>query len=122
MCVTKKSYPSFPIWLLLLLVFAIKRYLVALDFLNLFTNKRGRLQQAIEKDKRNESGRGDLDAIQTKKRAWYHYVTPPIITFMTISSFLNRTKASLRLDYDPVFDPIEAKERSLDWYKNHLKI
>lgn len=122
MHVTKNSYSSFPIWILLLLFFAIKKFLCTLDVFNLFTTKKGRLQDAIEKDElKHNSNFASLKA-QRKQKVWYDYVNPVNISTMTASQFLNRTKASLRLDYDPIIDPKEATQNSINWYKNHLEL
>lgn len=119
MRLTKKSYPFVALWLLLFLFFAFKRLLRALDFMGLFTEKRDRLKEAIEKDllkqdPNNEFNKGD------KSKRWYDHMTPQMLAFMCSTVFLNRTKASLRLDYEPLVDPDVARSKSIEWYKNHL--
>lgn len=132
MRVTKRAYPFVPIWILLLLFFAIKAFLERLDFLDLFSTKKSRYRETVENDiakakvkanaaaSNRDSGRQAANACKSKR--WYDYVTPSTMFFMCNSSFLNRTKASLRLDYEPLVNPDEAKRRSLDWYKNQLKL
>lgn len=125
MRVTTRSYPFLPLWLLLVLFFAMKRLVEGLDFFGLFTEKRNRLQEAIERDEaksRNSPGLLNLLQGNVKQKRWFHYVTPQTLGFMCISCFLNRTKASLRLDYEPLVGPDEAKQKSLIWYKRDLVI
>lgn len=125
MQVSQDSYPFIPAWLLLWLIFTMAVFLRKFDFFGWFTNTKDRYQQAVEKDQRQQqqlcAGNND-DGNETKKKRWYHYVMPQTLCFMCMSSFLNRTKASLRLDYEPIMTPEESFERSLAWYKNELTI
>lgn len=45
---------------------------------------------------------------------------PPVssLNYMCSTFFFNRSKATLRLDYQPLYSPEEAKELSLKYYKN----
>lgn len=123
MQVTKRSYPFLPVWILLLIFFALKRTLEALDFLGIFTSRNSRLQEAIERDARasgNAKQACSNPSMKPARKRWYHYITPQTLSYMCNSSFLNRTKASLRLDYEPIITPEESRNMSLEWYKNHL--
>lgn len=134
MLVTKRTLPALPIWFLMLMFFWLRRFLSSLDILRLFTNKKDRLQEQIERDqmrscadgpeKKSSSRKttGGSDKSSQKSRRWYDLITPQTFFFMVNSLFFNRTKASLRLDYEPLFDPKTSYERSIDWYKNHLKV
>lgn len=113
---TKKSYPFLPIWIFLLIFFALKRFVKSLDLFGLFTNKKTRLQEAMERDAQIST----TQITKQIKKRWHDYITPQTLSYMCNSNFLNRTKASLRLDYEPLIDPEEAKRISLNWYKNHL--
>lgn len=120
MQVTKRSYSFLPIWALLVLLFAVRRFIKAVDFMGLFTTKKGRLEQALESDQLRKKH----NSVKPKKerKRWFHYLMPQTLGFLCNSCFLNRTKASLRLDYEPIVDPSEAKNISLNWYKNDLKL
>lgn len=123
MTVTKTSYPYLPILAFLLLFSFLRRLVSRLDFFGLISSKRNRLQEAIEKDK--SKALGEHEAVCGKvdrKRRWYHYWHPASITLLAVSSFLNRTKSSLRLDYDPIYNPQESHLRSLKWYRDELKL
>lgn len=138
MRVSKSTFPAWPVWLLLLLLSFMAKCFRSLDVFGLFTDKKSRLDEAIEADekRRNEqdgssqSNTSSLDPDASAQSAsskagpsrWYHLVTPQIFYFMCNSLFLNRTKASLRLGYEPTFSPDEALKRSLDWYKSHLEL
>lgn len=117
MHVTKRSYSFLPIWALLVLFFAVKRFIKTADFMGLFVTKKGRLAETMERDQLKR----DPTSVNLKKetKRWYHYVMPQTLGFVCNSCFLNRTKASLRLDYEPIVEPKEAKDRSLNWYKQH---
>lgn len=123
---TKSSFPAWPVWLLIVLFFSLRRFLHSLDMFGWFTKKRTRLQEAIEKDQgkkmnnedANDGGGGGGD----KPLRWYELITPQTFFFLCNSLFLNRTKASLRLGYEPLYDADESRRRSIDWYKNHLKL
>lgn len=41
-----------------------------------------------------------------------------MLNYMCSTFFYNRSKATLRLDYQPIYTPEEAKERSLPYYAN----
>lgn len=41
-----------------------------------------------------------------------------MLNYICSTFFFNRSKATLRLDYEPIYTPEEAKERSLPYYKN----
>ena len=41
-----------------------------------------------------------------------------MLNYICSTFFFNRSKATLRLDYEPIYTPDEAKERSLPYYKN----
>lgn len=121
MRVSKNSYSYFAVWIPIILFFALRRFLSSLDIFGLFTNKKSRLQDAIEKDKSSQQAQKHQAETESKpKKHWSNYATPATLAFMCNSSFLNRTKASLRLNYDPLIAPDEARSRSIDWYKNHL--
>ncbi|XP_027199978.1 3 beta-hydroxysteroid dehydrogenase type 7 [Dermatophagoides pteronyssinus] len=45
------------------------------------------------------------------------YLTPQTIQFICNTYFFNRTKAILRLDYDPLYDHDESINRSLQYYQ-----
>lgn len=123
MHLTKSSYSFIPLWVMVALFFSLKRLLMKLDFLALFTNKRDPLKEAMERDKTDTRARDDpvkFRGPQTNKKRWYHYVMPQTLVFMCGTSFLNRTKASLRLGYEPLFDEEESRGLSIKWYKNHL--
>lgn len=89
---------------------------MAADLFGLFTSKKSRLQEAIQKDNGEELDKGK------PKLRWYSVITPQTLAFMCNSNFLNRTKASLRLNYEPIFNPEESFDKSLNWYKNHLRL
>lgn len=99
-----------------------KRIVRALDLIGLFTEKKDRLKEAMEQDRLRRNPGNEPSKGANKPRRWYHYVTPQTVAYICSTAFLNRTKASLRLKYDPLFDPEEAKSKSIDWYKNHLKL
>lgn len=143
MKVSKSTFPAWPVWLLIVLFTFMRNALISLDIFGLFTKKRTRLDEAIELDKKKEqqlaTDNGDnvtMDAqnrqatSDTERRSsskptttrWYHLITSQTFYFMCNSLFLNRTKASLRLDYEPIFDPNESMERSLNWYKSNLEL
>lgn len=44
-------------------------------------------------------------------------MTPETVKFICNTYFFNRTKATLRLDYDPLYDHDESVSRSLEFYK-----
>lgn len=124
MRVTKTSYPYIPLLLLIMLFFTVKKFLATLDMFGLFTNKRDRLQEAIEKD-REKLEINSQETIKAKKQTskrWYDYITTQTFGYMGNTNFLNRTKASLRLDYDPIIDPEEARKRSLAWFRDHVEL
>lgn len=129
MHVTKETYPFIPSWILLWLFFAISNLISKLDLFGLFTKKKSRYQEAIDEDNNKKIQNEDHELKESSSRNstnknlhWYSYVMPQTLFFMCNSSFLNRTKASLRLDYEPIFTNEEAKERSLNWYKNELEL
>lgn len=121
MRVTRGSYPFIPVWILLWFVFAFARLIKRLDVLGLFVRQKSRYQETLERDKQVSTPirPKDPDSKNTKStKRWYYYVTPQTLYYMCNSSFLNRTKASLRLDYEPLVDPDESKKRALEWYRN----
>lgn len=120
MRVTKRSYSFLPIWALLVLFFALKRFVKTIDFMGLFVTKKGRLEETLEKEQQLRNP--NLLNFKSESKCWYHYVMPQTLGFVCNSCFLNRTKASLRLDYDPIVDPREARDRSLKWYKHHPEL
>lgn len=138
MRVTKQSHSFIPIWLLVTLWFFLRSCLRAVDLFGLMSHDdvddsntaRGRLRAAIEADKRDEkrqAGSDDDDEGQQqqqrkRKLGWFDYVTPQTLGFMCMSAFMNRTKAALRLHYEPIYSADESQKRALDWYKNELKI
>lgn len=126
MRVTKTSYPYLPLILFLLFFSLLRRTLRRLDFFGLFVapRKRSRLDEAMDKDKiKSGSGSGrEVINSQKEQRSWYDYWHPASISLMSITSFLNRTKASLRLDYEPIFSAEESQSRSISWYRDHLKL
>lgn len=131
MTVSKSTLPAWPIWFLLLFFAFLRNCLSSLDIFGLFTQKKSRLDEAIELDERRRaereephSNRGPESDCSARPKAtrWYHLVTPQTFYFICNSLFLNRTKASLRLDYEPLFSADEAMERSLAWYKNHMEL
>lgn len=134
MQVTERSYPFWLVFATIYLFFIFRRLLNALDFFGLFTNKKNRLQKAIEEDKKKSTknkeqnsqdtnSTGINENVQTSKPLFcFGYLTPQMLLFTCTTSFLNRTKASLRLDYDPIVDSTESFNRSFTWYKNHLKL
>lgn len=141
MQVSKSSYPALPIWLLLVLFFFMRRCLVSLDVFGLFTRKRTKLQETMERDQQQQQqqrlhqksdvdndnklqkdGPGQQQAVCSQPTKWSDLITPETFFFFVNSLFLNRTKASLRLDYEPLFGPEDAIKRSLDWYKNCLQL
>lgn len=125
MHVTKTSYPYLPLMVFLLLLSLLRRTLRRLDFLGLFvTRKKGRLDEAIEQDRAKSKPESDSKVLQlkAKQKRWYDYWNTASISFMSITSFLNRTKASLRLDYEPIFDAEESQHRSINWYRDCLEL
>lgn len=158
MRLSENSYPFLPLFLLLISLLWFRRLLALLDVFGLYTKKKGRLEEAIERDKRqqqpsastsgqqphqaNREAQVSTSALTAKKsskessyvnnddydydawepRRWYDAITPQILGFMAMSAFLNRTKASLRLNYSPLYSPEEAHKRSLEWYEKSLKI
>lgn len=137
--ISKSSYPAIPVWFLIFLFFKLRRFFIALDIFGLFTKKKSKLHETIERDRMMKNGANSeassvgqaVSSSATREQAsgsssgpkrWYHLITPQMFYFMCNSMFLNRTKANLRLDYEPLYDLDEAKSRSIDWYKNHLEL
>ena len=139
---SKTTMRAWPIWFLIILFTFMRKSLMALDIFGLFTAKKSRLDEAKERDRRKRSelqhkrargghrGQDEADSFsksesntsnsQQSATRWYHLITSQTFYFICNSLFLNRTKASLRLDYEPLYSPEESMEISLDWYKNHL--
>ena len=125
MKLSKGGYPFIPCWILLWLFFALKNLLQTLDIFGLFNRKQGRLEKAIERDRMLASVGSSQSTEKEQKvepKRWYNYLMPQTLAFICNSSFLNRTKASLRLHYEPLIGPDEALSRSIEWYKNHLSL
>ncbi|KPM03178.1 3 beta-hydroxysteroid dehydrogenase type 7-like protein [Sarcoptes scabiei] len=45
-------------------------------------------------------------------------LTPATITYIVNTYFVNRNKATLRLDYDPLYTNEESHKRSIEYYRN----
>jgi len=121
MCLSKSTLPGLPVLFLLVFFFWIRHFLCSLDVFNLFTKRKGRLEEAIEQDRRRSNTvhqeEGDKSSKEEKKR-WYDLITPEMFYFTINSLFLNRTKASLRLNYEPLFEPKDAMARTLAWFRD----
>lgn len=129
MQLSKSTLPGLPVWFLVFLFFWMYKILSSLDVFNLFSKRRGRLEMAIEEDKLsatdggNRSSKANYRATDREKpKRWYQLITPQTFFFTINSLFLNRTKASLRLNYEPLFNEEESKSRALKWYKEYLKL
>lgn len=46
-----------------------------------------------------------------------NYLTPATVRYLCNTYFFNRTKATLRLDYEPLYDHDESLNRSIQYYK-----
>lgn len=104
------------------LFFALRRYVAFFDFFGIFSKRNSRLEAVIEQDKlkQNPHLRSELNAKYQPKH-WYDIITPQMFGFMCTANFLNRTKASLRLDYEPLIGPEESEKLALEWYKNNVQ-
>lgn len=127
MHITKRSFPFLPVLLLVYLFFNVKRILEALDYFGIFTEKKNRLHEAIESDNQrrdNEIGKSDLSKVKKSSNTNYFgpVIPPSMLIFLCNTSFLNRTKAALRLDYEPIVESNESLLKSLDWYKKYLEV
>lgn len=107
----------------MILFFALRKYVAFFDVFGIFGKRNSRLAAAIEEDKlrQNPELRSTLMA-KTEPRHWYEVVTPQVLAFMCTSNFLNRTKASLRLDYEPLVGFEESQQSAIEWYKNSLQL
>lgn len=116
--VTKTSYPFVLIWILVYLFFAGKRLIKLIDVFGLFTSRKSRYQETLEREQDSGKRRSaSPSGGQAKTRRWFDFVMPQTLAYMCGSSFLNRTKASLRLDYEPLISAEESLSRSLEWYR-----
>ena len=135
MRLSKSTLPGIPSWLLLVFFFAILKWLRFIDIFNLFTKRRGRLEETLEEDRRRERhSKGEDEKKQVGQNLledrigegqytrWYHCITPEMFFFTINSLFLNRTKASLRLSYEPLFDREESMSRAIAWYRDRLEL
>lgn len=123
MSLTKNSFYFLPVWLLMVLFFTLRKYIAFFDVFGLFSKRNSRLSAAMEEDRRRQNP--NLESIpkaNTQPKHWYEIVTPQIFAFMCVSNFLNRTKASLRLNYEPLVCFEESQKLSIEWYKNNVHL
>lgn len=119
-----RSYPFLVIWFLMVAFFFVYKLFRAVDVFGLTDQNLSAnlVQHNNEKQKDDEKNCGQLDSKSHRKLSWYHYINPQIISIMCITNFFNRAKATLRLDYEPLFSPDESIKRSLAWYEKHCII
>lgn len=98
---TEPTYPYLLVWIFLVVYFFFKDFFAMTDIFKFYKKR----------DKKSD----DISC-------WDEYVTPEKTTFICNTYFFNRTKASLRLDYEPIYDAETSKKLSIDWYKNELKL
>lgn len=126
MHLTKRSFPLMPVLLFVYIFLSARRILEALDLFGIFSKKKNRLQEAIEKDTTEKSDHYDKKSPQefeeSKKTSCFGAVPLSMLFFLCNTSFLNSTKAALRLDYEPIVDSAKSFANSVDWYKKYLKI
>lgn len=96
------------------------RIFKAIDFFGIFSEKKDRLQEAIEKDSLRDSEVSKKEVEKSSKTNYFRALHPNMLLFLCSTSFLNRTKATLRLGYEPVIDPDKSLAISIDWYKNYF--
>lgn len=103
--------------------FALRRYVAFFDFLGICSKRNSRLDAAMQEDKikKNPHLRSDLDS-KPAPRHWYDIITPQTFGFMCTANFLNRTKASLRLDYEPLIGPEESEKLAIEWYRKNVQL
>lgn len=126
MHLTKRSLPLLPVLLFVYFFLSARRILEALDLFGIFTRKKNRLQEAIERDTMEKSGDYDKKSPQeieeSNQKLCFGAVPPSMLFYLCNTSFLNRTKAALRLDYEPIVDSDKSFADSIDWYKKYLKV
>lgn len=121
MRLSKRAYNFLIVWILMYLFFALRRYVAFFDFFGIFSKRNSRLEAAIEQDRIKQNPHERSEPAKTKPKHWYDIITPQMFGFMCTANFLNRTKASLRLDYEPLIGPEESEKLAREWYKSEVQ-